>query len=298
MILKIFGSLFILFVIFLLVADQFVQFRLSDKELTRFFTKHHIPGSIHYYTAGGRKMRYISIGDDSLPVLVFIHGSPASLSIYTDYYKDTALINHFKMLAVDRPGYGYSGLGKPVQSIQQQAKMISPILDSLCKIKRPVMVMGGSYGTSVACRLAMDYPQLVDGLVLVAPSLAPGEETTYSISYAAALPAINWFVPRMLQSANEEKLTHKTELQKMVPLWKNIKVPVIYLQGENDELIDTSNASFARNHLVNAPYLSIEFIKNETHVIAYSAQKLIKKKIFEMEALLQKRKEFWGPAKE
>ena len=291
LLLKIFGALFLAFVIFCLVADQFVQFRLTDKELATFFKNNGIPGSIHYYKAGGRRMRYISIGNDSLPILLFIHGSPASLSIYTDYYKDTAFIHHFKMVAVDRPGYGFSGLGDPEPSIQKQAAMISPILESLTKVTRPVIIMAGSYGTSVACRLIMDFPKLVDGIVLVAPSLAPGQETIYTVSYAAALPAINWFVPRMLQTANEEKLAHKNELQKM-------HIPVMYVQGADDELIDTSNASFARNQLVNAPFLSIQFVKGQPHFIAFSAQKLIKQKIFEMQALLQKRNKFWSPASE
>jgi pimeloyl-ACP methyl ester carboxylesterase len=291
LLLKIFGGLLLIFIIFCLVADRFVQFRLSDKELISFFKKKHIPGSIHYYEAEGRKMRYISIGADSLPTLFFIHGSPASLSIYNTYYKDSSIFNHFKIIAVDRPGYGYSGLGRPVPSIETQAKMISPILNGLNKIKRPVIIMAGSYGTSVACRLVMDFPKLVDGLVLVAPSVAPGKETIYTISYAAALPAINWFVPRMLQTANAEKLAHEEELQKMVPYWKNINIPVMYLQGEKDELIDTANASFAKQHLINAPYLSIQFIKGQPHYIAHTAQPLIRKKIFDMYALLQKRRE-------
>ncbi|HVG40664.1 MAG TPA: alpha/beta hydrolase [Chitinophagaceae bacterium] len=289
--LKISGGLVIAFVLFCLVADQFVQFRLSDKELTSFFKENNIKGQIHYYNSHGRTMRYISMGNDSLPVLLFIHGSPASSSIYTDYYKDTSLSNHFKMFAVDRPGYGYSGFGKPEASIQKQADMIRPILDSLNKITRPVIVMAGSYGTSVACRLVMDHPKLVDGLVLIAPSVAPGKETIYSVSYAAAIPAINWFVPRMLQSANVEKLSHKEELSKMVPLWKEIKIPVMYLQGERDELIDTANASFARREMVNAPFLSIEFVKNEPHFIAYSARPLIKQKIVLMKELLLKTKQ-------
>ncbi len=286
---KILGGLLVSFIIFCLVVDQFVQYRLSDKELFTFFKKNNIPGAVHYYEADGRRMRYVSMGNDSLPTLLFIHGSPASLSIYTDYYKDTAFLHHFKMLAVDRPGYGYSGLGRPETSIQKQAAMIEPLLSQLQKAKRPVIIMAGSYGTSVACRLVMDFPSLVDGLVLVAPSVAPGEETIYTLSYAAANPAINWFIPRMIQSANAEKLSHEEELTKMVPYWKNIRIPVMYVQGEKDELIDTTNASFAKKHLTNAPFLSIQFVKDEPHFIAFSAQKLIKQKIFQMEALLQKR---------
>ena len=73
------------------------------------------------------------------------------------------------MYAVDRPGYGFSGLGEPVLSIQKQAAMIKPILDSLNKAGKPVIIMAESYGTSIACRMTMDYPGLVNGLVWLVP---------------------------------------------------------------------------------------------------------------------------------
>ena len=57
-------------------------------------------------------------------------------------------------------------------------------------------------------------------------------------------------------------------LDGMLPYWKNINVPVAYLQGESDDIIDTSNASFARRQLVNVPWLEIHFIKNRFHRLA------------------------------
>ena len=54
----------------------------------------------------------------------------------------------------------------------------------------------------------------------------------------------------------------------MMPYWKNIRVPVVYIQGENDGIVDTSNASFAREQLVNAPWLDIRFIPNRAHRLA------------------------------
>lgn len=54
----------------------------------------------------------------------------------------------------------------------------------------------------------------------------------------------------------------------MLPYWKNIRVPVIYLQGENDNIVDTSNAGFARQQLLNVPYLDIKFIPNRQHRLA------------------------------
>jgi pimeloyl-ACP methyl ester carboxylesterase len=280
-----------LFAVFLLILccllfDRFVQFRTSDRDYSLFFHQHGIPARIHYYEAAGRRIRYLSVGnDDSLPVLLFIHGSPSSSNIYTPYFKDSLFLKTFKMFAVDRPGYGYSGFGYPEPSIHKQAFIIHFILDSLNRVRRPVILVAESYGSSIACRIAMDYPGMVDGLVLVGPSLAPGEEKTFWFSFLIESPLLRWFIPRMFRSANTEKLHHRDELMQMMTLWPKIRVPVIYLQGANDGLVYTGNAGFAKKELVNAPYLRIRFFKGRPHFIARSEQSAIRQNILDMLAI-------------
>ena len=251
-----------------LVFDHYVQFRRSDKVLKKIFAEQQIDASIHYYTSHGRNLRYVAAGHDSLPALLFLHGSPGSISYYSRRYSDSSLHGRFRMFAVDRPGYGYSGLGDPEPSIQKQAEMIRPLLDSLNKARHPIIVVGSSYGASIACRLAMDHPDLVDGLVLTGPAIAPGRETYFGITPFIEHWSVRWFIPRIFRSANTEKVHHKAELEKMLPYWKNIRVPVYYLQGANDDIVDTTNAGFAREQLVNAPSLEIKFLKGRKHLLA------------------------------
>jgi len=257
-----------LLIIACFIFDHYVQFRKSDDELNKIFTENHIDAEIHHYESNGRTLRYISSGNDSLPVLLMLHGSPGSISYYSRRLADSAIKGKFKVYAVDRPGYGYSGFGNPEPSIQKQSEMIRPILDSLNKVHHPVIVMGGSYGASIACRLVMDHPDLVDGLVLTGPSLAPGQEKYFWFTNIIEHWSIRWFIPRLFRSANTEKVHHKEELQKMLPYWKNIHVPVVYLQGEKDDIIDTSNAGFARKQLINVPFLDIQFAKGRYHRLA------------------------------
>src|SRR5204862_5307334 len=93
---------------------------------------------------------------------------------------------------------------------------------------------------------------------------------------------VRWFIPRMFKSANTEKLRHKEELEKMLPYWKNIHVPVMYLQGENDKLIDTSNASFARKQLVNVPYFETYFFPNRGHYLGRGQWPVIRNYIMKL----------------
>jgi hypothetical protein len=94
--------------------------------------------------------------------------------------------------------------------------------------------------------------------------------------------SFRWFIPRIFRSANTEKFHHRKELEKMLPLWKNIRVPVVYLQGIKDNIIDTANAGFARKHLVNVPYLNIRFLPGREHRLAQFEWPQIRQGILEV----------------
>ena len=277
------------FVLLMFMVDGCVQFRDTTADLHRYFNDRKLKPEIGFYRSQGRQVRYLAIGSDTSAAILFIHGAPSSMSYFKVYLSDSLLLRRAKMYAVDRLGYGYSGFGKPVVSIERQARAIKPILDSLNRAHHPVVVVGTSYGTSVACRLAMDYPQLIDGLVLVAPALAPGQERIYGISYPMEWAALKWLVPRMLVSANAEKLSHRAELQKMMPYWPRIQVPVSYIQGADDDLVYTTNAPFAKRKLVNAPSLDFIMIANRGHLIAFSEIQTIKGSILRMLDKVQQR---------
>lgn len=275
-------ALLIFFITLLLVFDRLVQFRMDNNELLTWFGDRHIQPKIGYYNAESRKVRYVQVGESPDATILFIHGAPSSLSYWKDYLADSMLLSRATMFAADRPGYGYSGLADPLPDISEQAAAQVPILDSLHKAHHPIIVVGVSYGSPIACRLAMDHPELVDGLVLIGPPLGPGEEKIFWFTYAIESPLIRWVVPRMLQTANKEKIHHREELTKMLPLWGRIHVPVIYLQGEKDELVDTSNATFAREHLTNVPYLDIRMIPGKGHLIAFAEKGRIEKAILQL----------------
>lgn len=278
-----------LIIIACLVFDHFFQFRRSDKELTELYAEQNLDAKIRYYTTHGRKLRYVEAGDDSLPTLMFLHGSPGSISYYSRRFLD--LKGQFHFFAVDRPGYGYSGFGDPEPSIKKQADMFRVLLDSLHKATHPVIIVGSSYGAPIACRIAMDYPHLVDGLVLTGPAIGPGRETYFGITPIIEHWSIRWFIPRIFRSANTEKFHHKRELEAMMPLWKNLRVPVYYVQGEGDDIVDTSNASFAREQMVNVPSLKIKMLKDRKHRLAQFEWKEIKAAILDVYEQVKMRKD-------
>jgi pimeloyl-ACP methyl ester carboxylesterase len=280
--LRIFFGVLISLILIVLLFDRLVQFRMDDKELTTWFHDRHIEPHIQYYESLGRKVRYIQVGDQPKASILFIHGAPSSLSYWKAYLSDSTLLGRATLYAADRPGYGYSGLADPLTDISAQAAILKEILDSLHKAHHPIIVVGVSYGAPIAARLTMDYPELVDGLILMAPPLGPGQERIFWFTYLVENPLIHWVVPRMLKTANQEKVHHKEELTKMLPLWGHIHVPVMYLQGQEDELVFTSNADFARTHLTNVPSLDIQMIPGRGHLIAFAEKNRVEKAILTM----------------
>jgi uncharacterized protein len=272
----------IFLIIFTLVFDRLVQFRMDDKELTEWFHTRHIQPHIAYYEGRGRKVRYAQVGDNPEATVLFIHGAPSSLSYWKGYLSDSVLLSRATLFSADRPGYGYSGLADPLPDIAAQAGILKLILDSLHKAHHPIIVVGVSYGAPIAARLTMDYPELVDGLILMAPPLGPGREKIFWFTYLVENPLIHWIVPRMLKTANQEKVHHREELTKMLPLWGHIHVPVIYMQGQQDGLVDTTNASFAREHLINVPSLDIRMIPGRGHLIAFAEKDRVERAILDM----------------
>ncbi|MVM41502.1 alpha/beta fold hydrolase [Spirosoma sp. HMF3257] len=248
------------------IVAWFVDSRQSNAELIEEFQGQRIRPTVHSYQIGSRgssrssakesrTIRYIETpalaGDSALPVVLFVHGAPSSLSFFKDFFKDTMLLKRAQLVAVDRPGYGYSDFGRVETSIIRQAELLQPLIDRY-KNAPYLMIVGSSYGGSVSARLAMNNPGRIDHVVFVSSALGPGLERTYPISYFADSPLVHWGVPPLLRLANDEKLAHRKALEAILPDWPKIRANITMLHGQRDELVYPTNVSFAQHHLVNA----------------------------------------------
>jgi pimeloyl-ACP methyl ester carboxylesterase len=122
-------------------------------------------------------------------------------------------------------------------------------------------------------------------------STKPGAETIYSISYPTAHWSLRWMLPSALTMANLEKLSHKAELEKMQPLWSNIKVPVCILHGMEDKLIWPENAHFSKAQLVNAPWVELNLVPKRAHNLTWKSKELVCQKIVALLELAKARKQ-------
>lgn len=260
---------------------------MTESELKRFFERHKVNATINHYSALKRTIYYATIGEDRLPAILFIHGAPASMTIYKDYFTDAELLNRFSIYAVDRPGFGVTD-GKAEPTIKNQAEMIWPLAERIHRVHQPLIVMAGSYGVSIACRLVMDHPKIIHGLILVAPSLGPGLEKMYWLTPLTANGFLSKLVSKEYHSASIEKMQHKKELEKMLPLWNKIDIPVFYLQSKKDNVVYSSNVEFAKQHLVNVPLLKVHLFEGRKHNIDSKHHIAIRNKLIELLKMLSK----------
>src|SRR5262245_40732336 len=106
----------------LLVMDSCVQFRMSSSEIDNYFVDKKQKGTLHRYEVGNRVINYLQAGDNARPLVLFVHGSPGSLSAFIDFLADTALLSKAELITVDRPGFGSSNFGYAEPSLQKQAE--------------------------------------------------------------------------------------------------------------------------------------------------------------------------------
>lgn len=282
--LKVYKSLAITlgsFLLLLLIMDSCMQFRMSKKEIDTFFQTKEKKGTIHQYTEAHQTINYLQVGDSELPLVIFVHGSPGSLSAFIDFMGDTALLKKAQLISVDRPGFGQSNFGRAEKSVKNQAAFLLPILEKY-KNNRPIILVGHSLGGPVIARMAMDYPDLVDGLIIVAGSIDPDLEPNETWFRAPlATPFLRWILPRSFRASNDEIYHLKPELQDMLALWPQIKARTIVIQGKKDSLVDPGNADFAKKMMTNAK-VDLVVVDDMNHFVPWSHPQLIRQAVLKL----------------
>jgi pimeloyl-ACP methyl ester carboxylesterase len=106
-----------------------------------------------------------------------------------------------RLIAIDRPSHGYSGELAGGRRLERQAHFIAEVLAS-SGAQGPLTVVGHSWGAAVALRLALDHPQWVRALVLLAPASHPAAWSVALHNRLASLPGIglllSWTAPALL----------------------------------------------------------------------------------------------------
>jgi pimeloyl-ACP methyl ester carboxylesterase len=124
-----------------------------------------LPPRGRFIDVDGARIHYLDEGTG--PTLLLVHGLAGQMLNFTHSLLGK-LTPHFRVIVIDRPGSGYSTRPKGASAtISGQARTISRFCQEL-KLGRPVIV-GHSLGGAIALALALNHPEQVAGLALLAP---------------------------------------------------------------------------------------------------------------------------------
>lgn len=212
--------------------------------------------------------------------IIGIHGTPGSWTAWRALMQEPA-IKDFNFYAFNRPGWDESqSIDQQVYPrLQDQAQILASALAVQTAQQRNIVV-AHSWGGPVALQLAAQYPELVDGLVLVAAPASPDASRPRWYHKAAKLKPVQWLIGKSMSRSNVEMITLDQELEALEPLLGNIRVPVIIMQGKKDWLVEPENAFYLQRKLINAE-VTLEYDLKGNHFIAFSkadevAQQIIK----------------------
>jgi pimeloyl-ACP methyl ester carboxylesterase len=242
------------------------------------------PPAGQFLDVDGVQLHYVERGSGE--PLVLLHGNGSMIQDFESSGLVDVAAKNFRVIIFDRPGFGHSDRPRNViWTPDAQAQLIKRALERLGVSQ--AIVLGHSWGASVAVALALKFPDMVRGLVLASgyyyPTMRPdvialstpavpvvGDVLAHTLS--PIISRLMWplmmtkiFGPRSAP-AKFEKFPKEMALRPsqirasaaestlMIPdafhfkdKYANLKMPVVIIAGEDDRLIDIDKQS-ARLH--------------------------------------------------
>jgi len=228
----------------------------------------------------GVRLHYVERGNGR--PLVLFHGNGSMIQDFESSGLIDLAAKNYRVIVFDRPGFGHSLRPRNVVwTPEAQADLFKKALDRL-NVQRAI-VLGHSWGASVAVALAIRHPSFVEALVLASGYYFPTARANVAASSVPAIPGlgdiISYTVPPILSRVMWPAMLRKVfgpqsvpekfagfpkemavrpsqiragaaEAALMIPsafasskTYSELEMPMIILAGEDDRLIDINEQS-------------------------------------------------------
>jgi pimeloyl-ACP methyl ester carboxylesterase len=268
------------------------------------------PPAGQFLEVNGVRLHYVERGSGT--PLVLLHGNGSMIQDFESSGLIDLAAKKYRVIVFDRPGFGHSDRPRNVVwTPTAQAELINSALNRLGVSE--ALVLGHSWGASVAVALALKYPTLVQGLVLASgyyyPTARPdvialsapaapffGDVLRYTL--APIVSRLMWPLlmaeifgpqsppkkfggfPKGIALRPSQIRASAAESALMIPdafsfrnEYANLKMPVVIVAGEQDRLIDINSQS-ARLHR-EIPQSSFHRIPGNGHMIHQTATDVV-----------------------
>jgi pimeloyl-ACP methyl ester carboxylesterase len=246
--------------------------------------EHDNPAAGRFLDVNGVRLHYVERGSGE--PLILLHGNGSMIEDFESSGLIDLAAKNYRVIVFDRPGFGHSDRPRHVVwTPDAQAELIMNALGRL-NVSNAI-VLGHSWGASVAVALSLKYPDLVRGLVLASGYYYPTVRLDVIAMGTPALPLVGdilshtlsplisraiWplmmtkifgprSVPEKFRAFPKEMALRPSQIRAsaaeaamMIPdafmlrnQYGDLKMPVVIIAGEQDRLIDIDTQS-ARLH--------------------------------------------------
>lgn len=281
------------------LAGSYLVVRAKTKQAER-----ENPPTGRFIVVDGVRLHYVEQGEG--PVLLLIHGN----SVMAEDFRLSGLMGklarNFRVIAFDRPGYGYSDRPRTtIWTAEAQAKLLQRALD-LMGVQQAI-VLGHSLGALVGLSMALQSPDRVRGLVLLAGYYYPSLRVDSLLFATPAIPLIGdlmrytlsplvsrlmwpllmkqafsprkrtanfmrtpvWMTlrPKQVRASAADSLMMVTSAAALQKHYPELKMPVTILAGEGD-LVASAEGNSRRLHEA-VPQSTLRLFPETGHMIQH-----------------------------
>lgn len=226
------------------------------------------------------RLHVVSGGAGSQTV-VLLHGNAGDVHDF-EYGVAGLLSKDYRVVGFDRPGHGQSERHGRAASVEYQAVMLHETLRHL-GVSRPVLV-GHSWGASLALCYALKYPAETAGLVLLAPAAYPEADQNHLLKLVIKTPLVGnlammfgkalvgadqlrhdlekafypqpvpenylkvatstWLGRRQLRAYLEDEWSLNESLRGMSKRYGELRLPVVIVTGDSDQIVSPKENAY------------------------------------------------------
>lgn len=275
---KVFKVIFIvaliIFIGLLIAAHQFLK-PISDVKIIEKLTESYTQPKVWYNNLSGFEYRVVATQkeiDITLPILVFVHGSPGSAMDFKRYLKDSLLNTKANLLAYDRVGYGPKNHGKTQANLQFEVAVLHDLIKEYPTDK--IVLVGYSYGGPVVLASNKNYKYKVSLAGAVVGAYEPMFKALAFYNFAPT----RWFMPLKVRAAAKEKYAHVDEFPKYKDKWNESPSKIINIHGDKDWIVPYKNSEFLTTVIDDDKFKMIT-IHEGGHDLIWSNFDLIKQQL-------------------